>query len=80
MDHRSRQTIIGMREGRVVDKMPCYTLNELKNLNAIEKTSLGIVKPKRILDLKIEKCMELWKPEELLLLEQFTLLVPSRNH
>lgn len=64
---------------QIIDKMPCYTLNELKNLNVTDKTSLGIVKPKRVLDFKIEKAKELWEAEWQLLFEQFTLFGPQPN-
>lgn len=64
---------------QIIDKLPHYSLNQLKNLNGMDKTSLGIVKPKRILDLKIEKCQELWKPEWQLLFEQLTLFGPQQK-
>ncbi len=48
---------------KIIDKLPVYTLNELKKLYNKEKTSLGIVKPEKVIDLKIHKDEREWKPE-----------------
>jgi hypothetical protein len=57
--------------------MPVYTLDKLKQLNKIDRTSLGIVKPKRILDLKIDEITSEWKPEWQSLLGQLQLFAPQ---
>jgi hypothetical protein len=61
----------------IVDKMPVHTLDELKQLNKIDRTSLGIVKPKRILDLRIDEVVSEWKPEWQSLLGQLQLFMPQ---
>lgn len=48
---------------KVMDQIPVFTLNQLKKLNEQDKTSLGIVKPKRIIDLIVEDAERDWKPE-----------------
>ena len=37
---------------QIIDKLPMYTVNELKTLYDQDKISLGIVRPSRVLDLK----------------------------
>jgi hypothetical protein len=45
----------GWRERReIIDRMPTYTVKQLRALHETERTSLGIVRPTRVLDLKIE--------------------------
>jgi hypothetical protein len=57
----------------VIDAMPHYTLGELKQLYAIDRTSLGIVRPRRVLDLKIEPADSAWKPQWQSLFDQLKL-------
>ena len=48
----------------IIDSMPCYSLNELKALYDTDYTSLGIVRPMRVVDLEIRPAEEAdWKPE-----------------
>lgn len=58
---------------QIIDRIPTHTVEELKALNASENKSLGIVKPKKIIDLKIEPANPEWKPEWQMLFDQFTL-------
>lgn len=48
---------------KIVNSMQVNTVKELESLYNADKTSLGIVKPTRILDVKIEKADREWKPE-----------------
>ena len=57
----------------IIDKHPMHTVNELRTLYDQDKTSLGIVRPTRILDLKIEESDPDWKPEWQGVLNQFRL-------
>jgi hypothetical protein len=44
--------------------MPCHTLNELKSLHDSDYTSLGIIRPKKVIDLEIRPAADAeWKPE-----------------
>lgn len=62
----------GWRDRRnVIDHLPVHTLNQLKALHENDNTSLGIVRPSRILDLKIEPSDENWKPEWQAIFQQF---------
>jgi hypothetical protein len=58
---------------QIVDRLPAHTLNELKVLYDQDKTSLGIVRPARVRDLKIEESDPEWKPEWQNVLKQFRL-------
>lgn len=54
----------GWRERRqIIDKLPHCTVNQLKALYEEDLTSLGVVRPSRVLDLKIEKAERTWKPK-----------------
>jgi len=48
---------------KIIDPMPHHTLNELENLYETDRVSLGIIKPKRVLDLKISSVDQGWKPK-----------------
>ena len=61
----------------IIDKLPIHTLNQLKMLYDRDQTSLGIIRPTRILDLKIEDSDQEWKPEWQLVLNQFKLFGPQ---
>jgi hypothetical protein len=58
---------------QLIDKMPHHTLNELKDAYEFDKTSVGIVRPSRLLDLKIEPAERAWKPEWAALYDQMRL-------
>jgi len=57
----------------IIDRMPHHTILELKALYDADKTSLGIVRPTEILDLKVEPVEREWKPEWQATLKQFNL-------
>ena len=58
---------------QIIDKLPIHTVNELKALYNQDQTSLGIVRPARVLDLKIEESDPDWKSEWQSVLNQFLL-------
>lgn len=59
-----------------IDQLPVYTVNELKQLYEKERVSLGMVKPTKVLDLKIESSTREWKGEWEMALRQFNLFGP----
>ncbi|MGB3615316.1 MAG: hypothetical protein WBA10_16095 [Elainellaceae cyanobacterium] len=62
------------RERRdIIDRMPIYTVKQLRELHNSDQTSLGVVRPTRVLDLKIEPVESQWKPEWQRLFDQLTL-------
>lgn len=64
----------------IIDALPHRTVNEWKVLHAEEKTSLGIVKPARVLDMEIRPVDALeWKPEWKALFQQMTLFGPPQK-
>ncbi|MEM8810361.1 MAG: hypothetical protein AAGF01_30470 [Cyanobacteria bacterium P01_G01_bin.38] len=70
----------GWRERReIIDQMPTQTVKQLKELHDSELTSLGIVRPTRVLDLKIEPAKSEWKPEWQYLFDQLTLFGPVQK-
>jgi len=58
---------------KYIDKLPVYTVNQLKELHNQNKTSLGVVKPTEFLDVKIESAKPNWKPQQEMALKQFRL-------
>lgn len=60
----------------IVDALPHRTLNEFKKLYKENKTSLGVVRPTRILDIKIKPADPAWKPEWQNLFDQLNLFGP----
>lgn len=68
------RTLNGWSDRRnLIDRLPHHTRLELESLYEKDRTSLGIVRPTEILDLKIEKVMPTWKPEWQTVLQQFNL-------
>ena len=68
------------RERReVIDRLPHFTRNELVSLHERDKTSLGIVRPLRVLDLEIRQADSEWKPEWQSLFSQLTLFGPPQK-
>jgi len=68
------------RERReIIDKMPVYTVNQLKQLYKMEKASLGIVRPTQVLNVKVEPAEPHWKPEWQVLFDQLTLFGPVQK-
>ena len=57
----------------IIDRLPTYTLNQLQGLYATDRTSLGVVRPVKVLDLKIEAADSEWKPEWQALFDQLKL-------
>lgn len=54
----------GWKERRaIIDPMPHHTLNELQSLYEQDRTSLGIVRPKRVLDIEVTPTDREWKPK-----------------
>lgn len=67
----------GWRERReIVDALPISTVNGLRALYDQDRTSLGIVRPKRVLDLLIEDADPEWKPQWQVLFHQMRLFGP----
>ena len=70
----------GWKERRqIIDNIPSYTVNELRNLHETERVSLGIVHPARVIDLKIERADTEWKPEWQNLFDQLKLFGPVQK-
>jgi len=70
----------GWRERRdIIDQIPKHTVKQLRALHDSERTSLGIVPPTRVLDLKIEPANPEWKPEWQQLFDQLTLFGPVQK-
>lgn len=64
----------------IIDKLPHYTVNELKARFDTDKESLGIVRPTRILDLEIREAKNPdWKPEWQSLFKQMNLFGPQQK-
>lgn len=63
----------------IIDRLPCHTLNQLKALYEIDKTSLGVVKPTEVLDMEIRPAEEGWKPEWQNMFSQLTLFGPPQK-
>lgn len=67
-------TKFAWRERRtILNKVPVHSLNELKALYNTDRTSLGIVRPSRILDLKIQPEDEDWDDKWMDLFRQIPL-------
>ncbi|XZE20343.1 hypothetical protein SH449x_000211 [Pirellulaceae bacterium SH449] len=62
-----------------VDRLPHFTRLQLAEQYTRDKTSLGIVRPTRILDLEIRAADKEWKPEWRNLFEQMTLFGPPQK-
>ena len=64
----------------IIDRMPHHARIELEALYEKEKTSLGIVRPTKIIDLKVEPAERDWKPQWQATLNQFTLFGGQPKH
>jgi len=62
-----------------IDKLPHYTVNQLKELYDKEKVSLGVVRPTKVLDLEIRPADPEWKPEWQNLFVQLRLFGPQQK-
>lgn len=68
------------RERRaIIDRLPHFTRNELVSLHDQDKTSLGVVRPSRVLDLEIRAADAEWKPEWQSLFTQLQLFGPPQR-
>ena len=63
----------------IIDAMPHRTVNQWKAKWKSDKTSLGIVRPKRVIDLEIRPADEEWKPEWKSLFSQMRLFGPQQK-
>lgn len=63
----------------IIDNMPVYTVKQLQNLYERDRTSLGIVRPSRVLDLVIEPAESDWKAEWQALFGQLRLFGPPQK-
>jgi hypothetical protein len=63
----------------IIDAMPHHTRNQLEDLHATDRTSLGIIRPARVLDLKYEPANSNWKPEWQALFNQLRLFGPPQK-
>lgn len=62
---------------RVIDALPVNTIQELRELHTLDRTSLGIVRPTCTLDVKVEDAPRVWKPKWEQVLNQMTLFGPQ---
>lgn len=60
----------------IIDSLPHHTVNELKALYEQNRTSLGIVRPVRVLDMEIVPASSDWKPEWQAIYSQMRLFGP----
>ena len=70
----------GWKERRaIIDKIPHRTRKQLEEAYLMDKTSLGIVRPTKILDLEIRDADSEWKPEWQNLFQQMMLFGPQQK-
>jgi hypothetical protein len=62
-----------------IDKLPHHTVSQLKELYEKEKVSLGVVRPKRVIDLEIREADPEWKPDWQVLFSQLRLFGPQQK-
>jgi hypothetical protein len=68
------------RERRaIIDRLPHFTRNELVALHDQDRTSLGIVRPTRVIDFEVRKVDSDWKPEWQSLFSQLRLFGPPQK-
>lgn len=63
----------------IIDRLPHFTVNRLKELYSQDHTSLGVVRPKRVLDLRVQVAPGEWKPKQQSLFQQMTLFGPPQK-
>lgn len=63
----------------IIDRLPHLTRNQLVELHEQDKTSLGVVRPSRVLDMEIHSATTEWKPEWQLLFSQMRLFGPPQK-
>jgi hypothetical protein len=64
---------------KIIDRMPHQTVNELKAKYDADRTSLGIVRPKKVLDLEVKRVDANWKPEWQNVFAQLKLFGPPQK-
>lgn len=64
----------------IIDRLPHHTRIELEHLYEKDRTSLGIVRPTEVLDLKVEEVERNWKPQWQDTLNQFNLFSGLPKH
>lgn len=67
------------RRREIIDQMPHRTVNEWKALHDEHRTSLGIVRPTKVLDVEIRTSNPEWKPEWQKLFDQMILFGPPQK-
>jgi hypothetical protein len=70
----------GRARREIIDALPHHTKIELEALYVSEKTSLGIVRPTEVLDLKVESVEREWKSQWKGVLSQFNLFSGPPKH
>lgn len=68
-----------MQRRVIIDAMPHFTVSQLRAKFDENRTSLGIVRPQRVLDLKIEPAGYEWKPKWQALFDQLRLFGPAQK-
>jgi hypothetical protein len=63
----------------IIDQLPHLTRNQLMARHEQDRTSLGIVRPSRVLDLEIREADPEWKPEWQMMFKQLTLFGPPQK-
>jgi hypothetical protein len=63
----------------IIDRLPHHTLGQLEQLYERERISLGVVRPKLVLDMEIEPADKVWKPEWQALFDQLRLFGPPQK-
>lgn len=57
----------------IIDRLPHYTVKQLMHLHEKERISLGVVRPKRVLDVEISPTDRDWEPKYRQLFQQLRL-------
>ncbi len=63
----------------IIDRLPAESVNSLRAKYTSDKTSLGVVRPTRILDMEIREADPEWKPDWKNLFAQMTLFGPQQK-
>ncbi len=63
----------------IIDRLPAESVNSLRAKYTSDKTSLGVVRPTRILELEIREADPEWKPDWKNLFAQMTLFGPQQK-
>ncbi len=61
----------------IIDRMPHHTVKQLESMHALDHTSLGVVRPTKVLDMTIEPVAREWKAEWQAELAQLRLFGPQ---